>query len=472
MWKISILLLCLIVPFYSVLSAANTCKELANHTCSGKILNHGSGLMLGSDKHAKSKAESQKRQSFNELIKDYKKVLNSTKNPVNQKTLNDFLDAAELRKTKGCRRRRNPPKDKRLLESCADAVAKALAIRAYEELYTEETLYGASVINLEGRGPLQSEIALRKSDLYFAVKDAQRSKVIASNKEIYKSLDKSLESAFKDTKEIMLSFIKNNINNLSERNKLLSRVGTIEFDGSDCVEDFPFVSNLSVLFLRNAHYTESSNSVSYCRGMVDYGVSKYQLVSIFAHELAHSIDPCRLHRDLSDTKINDKNTSDLEKDFPFKVLKCLRSEESVFAYETESLGLSEEEKEIPKFCHQTDQINESFCDWMGAEILYRYLKTDLSKNTKQHHYDGVASIWRYLCEGEKGLGASTPGQAQKTGHPATVDRLNRIFLAHPGIRREVGCKPLDSGVEYCDKNKDQSLLFTPESVEEKEQSIK
>jgi|GEM_PF-5942661 len=472
MWKISILLLCSIVPFHGALSAGNTCNDLANYTCSDKVLNHGSGLMRGSDRHAKSKAESQRRQSFNELIEDYKKALNSTENPVDQKTLKTFLNAAKLRKSKDCRKRRNPPKDKRLLESCADAVANALAIRAYEELYAEETLYGRGVIKLDDRGSLKLEIALRKTDLYSDVREAQRSRVIAHNKEIYKSLDKSLETAFKDTKELVLDFVNRNISNSFERSKILSSVRTLQFDGSECLSKFPFVSNLSSLFLRVAYYTGFNHTISYCRGMADYGVSKYQLVSVFAHEIAHSIDPCRLADTFSDTGLNYKNTSDPENNFPFKVLKCLRSEKSVHAYGTASDDLSDEEKEISKFCHNTDQINESFCDWMGAEILYRYMKTDLSKNTQQKHYDGVASAWRYLCEDKEGLGSSTLGQERKTGHPSSVDRLNRIVLAHPGIRREIGCEPLGEDVQYCDKNKNQQPLpLIPGTVDEKDQSI-
>jgi hypothetical protein len=64
----------------------------------------------------------------------------------------------------------------------------------------------------------------------------------------------------------------------------------------------------------------------------------------------------------------------------------------------------------------------------------------------------LASLWRTSCTDRNGLETSNLGQPSPSDHPATRDRLQRITLAHPTIRRLIGCTPLspDSEIRYCD----------------------
>ncbi len=442
---------------FGSISNADVCSGIAKYACSAAPLNLGSGVVRGSDQQAKNSIERQKRKSLEELTEAYAKALSSDTDPIDETTLEIAFEATGLMLFPDCQSRRNPPNDKRITASCTAVLAKSIAKRAYADLYARDSFYQQDVLEVDGRGVLKSEVMLRGISFYYNILDAQRNQVVTQNKEIYKSLDESLEVSFKETKALMSSFIKKSIANRSVREKLLLRIKEINFSGSDCL-DSSEDSNISSIFERNAHYNAFSNDVSYCRGMADYGVSKYQLSFVFAHELAHSIDPCHLQFGSPNVSVNYQNSNeDAYKAYPFKILKCLRSDKSILAYDPKFYGLSESEKGVPSFCLGNDQINESFCDWIATEILYRHMKTNLSKNTKQHHINGIASVWRYSCNEHQSLGLSSLGLQGDSPHPSSVDRLNRLTLAHPGIRREIGCDPLGDEVEYCDRNKDYSL---------------
>ena len=178
-------------------------------------------------------------------------------------------------------------------------------------------------------------------------------------------------------------------------------------------------------------------------------ISEYQLVDTISHELAHSIDPCNIQLDFklnSAPIINYEGSDNPEKIYPFPIIECLRSEGSIQAFRPDYNSYP-----FP-FCHDKDQINESFCDWLSAEILFRHMNSNskLSGNDKNQHINGIASLFRPACNPTDGLGPSRLGQDTDGPHPATIDRLERIFLAHPGIRRKLCGENVKSEVRYCD----------------------
>ena len=148
------------------------------------------------------------------------------------------------------------------------------------------------------------------------------------------------------------------------------------------------------------------------------------MMAVFAHEIGHSIDSCRWGMFL-------------KREWPFqKVGDCLRSAKSVGAKKRDdsilakitpqhniSQDLIRELQQNPT-CNkvgyppvglQADQLPESFADWFSAEVMSRVKGIDTTK------------LRQDLCE-NKTLVAGT-------SYPANSDRLQKIYLAHPKLKR-------------------------------------
>lgn len=108
--------------------------------------------------------------------------------------------------------------------------------------------------------------------------------------------------------------------------------------------------------------------------------------------------------------------------------------------------------ENQSFCHHQDQINESFCDWLSVEVLARYMQRNLKSASREQHIDGIASIHRNACHDEYGLSESRKGKESEFSHPASGDRLRYILLAHPAIRRFLGCTPISVNISNIHTN--------------------
>ena len=145
-------------------------------------------------------------------------------------------------------------------------------------------------------------------------------------------------------------------------------------------------------------------------------------IAVLTHEIAHSFDSCRWG-------------AFYQGEFPFqKIAECLRSERSIGAKkrDDQKLALYKLPKELMESlmanptCNkkeyspigvQADQLPESFADWFSAEVISAspYAK-------KGFRID--------LCEeSQLNFGSS---------YPKNQDRLSKIYLAHPLIRKNVG----------------------------------
>ncbi|MBY0470217.1 hypothetical protein K2X30_03550 [bacterium] len=153
-------------------------------------------------------------------------------------------------------------------------------------------------------------------------------------------------------------------------------------------------------------------------------MSEDNLMTAFAHEIGHSFDSCRWG-------------SFYTGDFPFNtVAECLRTSESVGAKKRDDGPLAKysdkpEFKEVlatlksnptcnvkdyPPPGVQADQLPESFADWFAAEVMSLERKL-------------APSMRADLCV-DKTL---TDGSS----YPANRDRLEKIYLAQPTIRKEL-----------------------------------
>lgn len=188
----------------------------------------------------------------------------------------------------------------------------------------------------------------------------------------------------------------------------------------------------------NAAYDPITHSINICKEILKY--PEATLVSIIAHELSHSIDPCILQFSLSSVIGSNPffkrdavfNESDLknayttipfewaESDFdipkenfqtlsqgfgfdrnPFKQnIMCLEGENSVRAIPRQDSLKNSSVEDAAGMCSSSSgsgEIQESFADWMAYEILALHLR-DLSVPRKNEAlYEGVLNITVNEC---------------------------------------------------------------------------
>lgn len=453
--------------FLSV-QAADTCDQIPAYTCSTAPLNDATGSLAGQDPSAQRNQEL-RDQSLRDLTQAYQRALLSRENPISNYNLQLALSATGNTLAPACQQNRPDPEDSRPTFACARILATSLARRANGDIFSDFGPYSP-------RGGLDDEVLLRRSTFYSGIFEAQRESLSAGISG--EALSNRVERNFNTSRGLLNEVIESRVSDPQTRNLLRSKINSIQFNGTDCTGYSGFTAPGA--FMRNAFYSADNNTFTYCNGMADLGISDYQLMHIITHELTHAIDPCRIQ--IGPSSMSFQYTTDIpESEYPFaSVLQCLRSPDSVQAFDPTAPppsvhvggvvhggGMPGLTGTPEPFCGEGDQINESFCDWMGAEVLYRHMSRNLADSTRQQHIDGVSSIWRHSCHDQTGLGESNLGMPGQGPHPATLDRLSRITLAHPGIRRTLGCEPLRSGgdVQYCDPAREWMQPSSPQSVE-------
>ena len=476
--------------------------KIAELACSKKPLDIGKAEIKLSEE-AKGFKEKQRKANIEEMVGAYKKKIRSLERPNENFLL--FLSLAKQETKKGrlpsdsllylehwpndapshksnfekdkaaleaCIETKKAHRNIRVPESCANLLAQVLTERAHRKLFYNQEYKDYN------SGDLELEVKLRENSLYKEVLKSQRNSIISENNKIYEKFDETIEATLVDVKKTMKDFIKPRIiQNEKVRKRMQDRIERIKFGGS-CLPKGS--DTVKPLFIKSAFYNPRTETFTYCRGMVDgRRISEYQLVRTISHELAHSIEPCLIQFDFrsnsDDPIINYEGSDNPERIYPFSIIECLRSEDSIQAfrpnyrpyphyfysmyYDTQNTPYnphphphppSRPSRPPPPFCHDKDQINESFCDWLASEILSRHMNSNLklSGNDKNQHINGVASIFRPFCNPQDGLGTSRLGQ-DIGPHSMSIDRLERIILAHPGIRRKLCGKNVKSEVKYC-----------------------
>jgi hypothetical protein len=255
---------------------------------------------------------------------------------------------------------------------------------------------------------------------------------------------------FPGIKQAMLKKISElNIDN-SVKKKMLEKVQAISFRDASC-DDKKNSNSISHLYISNAFYSPLNNSFQVCNGLLMQSDSEFALGETIAHELSHSIDPCGISVGPSDFGFTYKPASDFHKlDFQYPmpgVLSCLRSPLSVEARPlVPALPSSKSNMQVPaqyySHCNGQDQIGESFADWFAYEVLPEYMSTSHPELTKEQYQLGYANAGRLFCS-EAAANPTDP-------HPDGEKRVNRIALANPKMRKQMGCPEIPSHTIYCD----------------------
>lgn len=260
-------------------------------------------------------------------------------------------------------------------------------------------------------------------------------------KNAYKKIS---ERIFPDVQMLISNLIKDKIKNKDLQASMIKRISSIKFKGADCnwlrSKDEGKEPSVEELFKVNAFYNPQDNSFSYCNGLLLTSDSDFQISYVIAHELAHSLDPCQLPESLKG-QFQYSNPSDVQKcerEYPFPgLIECLRSKESVQAIRKNSkdVGMGK------VFCNQSDQITEAFADWVGFEVVPRYISLRHSALSTLNVRTGYTNIFRNLCNN------SHSGFDE---HVELSRKINFLLLTQPQIRRQMKCDgPMPIGRIRC-----------------------
>jgi len=451
------------------------CNDLARTTCAPGNYKDQTG-------YVKSSSEIQRfmtayaEKSRVQLYDKFEKILD---NPDNSYFRELALSGLGLKNSPQCSSQSDEYK-----KSCRENLIDGLATLAQKQTLSPlmPTASLSRMANLS-----DTAYILQNETYQSVVKDlANKAQADLSNPEVEKKIK---DKIFPQIKSIMIERI-NEFNIPDEQKKfMIGKIKSIQFAGSNCTElnqntGGPSVGNsgevVSSLLVPNAFYDSARNTFKFCSGFLLQSTSEFQIAMTIGHELSHSIDPCQIAFGPTDMGFKYKNSDDLKKmeqEFPLnKVLACLRNPNSVEAknltmaqavqigndgygnyptlggspYPTYPspgglIGMAGQPfQQKPSFCN-SDQVTESFSDWMGAEVLPRYIQKNYNLTPEQYR-EGYANANRINCWSYP----DTSDNFNYQTHPAISKRINKIMLVNPKIRTQMGCPEKHPENVYCD----------------------
>ena len=236
----------------------------------------------------------------------------------------------------------------------------------------------------------------------------------------------------------------------------------VDFGGFGCNERG--YSKIHDFCAGDSHLDPKTKKVHLCYGLAAANTSKYAMAEVLAHEIAHSFDGCNLNlKDATSGTVSNsggvvgtiqgmlggwtKKVKSADDASPYRAaIECLRDPKSIGA-----VNKAQKFDPTGKFpIHCSDQISESFADLVAVETVVRLSeKGFFGKNqSAEDQAKGMKNAMRHLC-------TSRRFDAEKEVHPHFNDRIGKILLAHPKVRKTLGCAPLDpKKMRYCDVFKD------------------
>jgi len=223
------------------------------------------------------------------------------------------------------------------------------------------------------------------------------------------------------------------------KNYLINRISDIKMEWFHQISNSRYENDPNKYFSNIIGYDASKHIMS-----IGYLASQLKdsdtITAIFIQEIAHSFDPCRWHA-------LQPNVT-----FPFqKVTSCLRGKNSIAAKKRgdKILDLNKDKNGAPLFsaeqlvsfrknptCNtsafplekdQREQINTTFADWFTAEAMSQ--KKEISSQFR-HDLCAITETPSYMA------------------FPSGIDRLNKIYMANPVIRKKMGVG-IDKSIVYC-----------------------
>lgn len=159
--------------------------------------------------------------------------------------------------------------------------------------------------------------------------------------------------------------------------------------------------------------------------------SWFNLISTFAHEIGHAIDPCEMH-------------SLKQPLHGYRLwLECMHHIHLI------------EKSNTDRFCKRQDTTAEVFADWVSAQVLAKTF-LDFSKkfNKPRESRYAFRNALRDLCGA-----VDDPLSPSFLGHPSSSIRINKIFGAQPEILEKLQC-PLPEIPNVISPRRSQCEIFT------------
>jgi hypothetical protein len=307
--------------------------------------------------------------------------------------------------------------------------------------------------------------------------------IISIKRKAYKHYDIAAyasrpQEVFQQVKPIVMDIVQKYIPSAIHREQMLKRISEITLMPSQCespactmemkkfVYDHPINEDMS----RSFAYLYDHQKILYCDWSLASNNSMFHLVHVIAHEMAHAIGPCTImykRSQDSDFFFEERtNPTKAAKEFPIPdIIQCLRAEQSVGARRSE-YEVSFLEPGPSPFCSQegnvdADHIEEAFADWVAIEALAAYGEKYWRHLTTEQFINGYANIFRGQ-NFEEDKAANHPDEAPYP-HPSVVGRIDRLLLAHPTIRKNMGCPVQKEGLWHCTQDFHPSQANYPET---------
>ena len=463
--KIQMFALTMMLPI-SMFAADQICEDLHRLTCAPGTYDDGTGSATnpttnrGTGRTMMDRVPKLAKEKFLEALKkpenvQFRRVLRSASGL----SMNPDCETVEQKPEGGC------------LELLADAATDVMG----RALFATGAVSSSSI-------PLDMLMFITDAPVY---KEVLRDVVaqVRQDPGQQKTEAKIRDEVFPRVRELLVKRVASLVQDESTRKKMIDKIRDIRFSGSACVQGAKSEETITDILTSNAYYMNNSNTFTYCAGSMLSNTSEFQMAHTIAHELSHSIDPCRIAEGPAApfryAKTESLHTA--ENRFPIPVLNCLRGTDSANAYRTPrgggayygstgGIGMPKPNSETSNpnqgyfnygistapgmggstageapfdgFC-QNDQINEAFCDWMAYEVLPEYMQHHHPKLTKQQLRLGYSNVWRGSCQ--------QPDASGNGGtHPVQARRVDYLLLMQPQVRTQLGCPATVEGRVYCE----------------------
>lgn len=353
-----------------------------------------------------------------------------------------------------------------------------------------------------------AEVRISENPLLYPADLLMGSSVKAADRKAYEAKVSKAEGLLQETKKRIIRLLQNKKSQDPAHNaKIDNMIARV-----DVIRLFSLKTGDAKSFFEkgcespNAYYNPSDATVVMCPQML--AAPEASIMSVLAHEITHSIDPCTLD---STMKINGKAHGPLPLSVnPLKdVVMCLASPQAAHikglsqaevkeglerdAELLEMMGQPERAKEVQRmtknlkkahedsmFCNSSGNkhIQEFFADWMSAQIMGEKVsempegpkKKEFAMDAHAYHQSlscpqialeivgnyklsdkeayqvcpDLAYPHQVVSDFDSRKKSSDQYPGVQNSHPATDTRVSNVFMAEPHLRQALGCKNTSS----------------------------
>lgn len=436
----------IVLAFLSLLTFAkepDVCQNLAELSCAPGTFKDGTGETI---------SETTRFRRMNDLIKtmrsgidaDFTKVVNDPKEAAFVK---QAIESFGLKSDPECKSTARTD-----VVTCRQKIIEGLASLAQKEVAGPDL--GEPVRRL---GNFKQLEALQFSESYRRVTNKYQE--MADNSFSYPGLAKRVrEKIFPDMQKLLVERIQKMNLPESDKQALVKRIKEVQLDNIRCepnrnaepdenldpeVESKPRMSRLlepELMF----NPKRGKGTVRVCEGIFLQTTSEFALAGVLAHEISHSIGPCIMNERAGTYQT-------LVEKHPLKnVISCLTGNRSV------GLRIMGESKdaEAPKGADenhvcQAEYVDEVLSDWLASEVLPLYIEKNFKLKADQYQI-GYSNFLRTACSSgsEEGSEERDPDDT----YPPLADRINKLLLPNPKVRKQMGCTSKLKAADYCDSD--------------------